>query len=525
MIHPESCPHLVLGLPTHASRTDLTTGFARTSRRVRTSTASPFSIDQLTAALSQLESLRDDRPFALQLAVPADPSTMLEVSIRLNEIILDVSSDLDSYLGVTPGQEESVKWALLFLNASIHRLLQWDWEKAQSYAKECLRLSRNETVRDEALNISAIALAMQGEADRAILALEKAVEGKWNLNLQSNLAVIAGDHNPELAVRQMAFIIKGAGTGEDRLAACKLAIELWRKYVDKIGIDEDELAPPTLVIEASQNLLADPALAEEAFFDLGFFLALTDGEGLIQSGVLDRSRHKTSPSAELIRARAQGIDEFVTKLIPIVKRDSENRTWLSDEVDKMVSACVAAMLNSEPSPGAAALAMQLISDGLDYSSPQRILVRCLFIGEIAPMFQDGESRPQEKFIAWIKDARNSMTKIITTDEQKTFINNLLDGAGDTLTAIFLNTFAKESSQIDNIATSLRIRMTGFFNRLSADKNAVFKAASLVRDWCRDVERICSQLTAVVHDPELKDGLATFRRIASQLSSDMSKYGR
>ena len=70
-------PYLVLGVPYGADRARVTRSFARRSRRARRDDAFPYSLEDLTWALHQIEANIDDPTAAIDhFRVPADPSQL-----------------------------------------------------------------------------------------------------------------------------------------------------------------------------------------------------------------------------------------------------------------------------------------------------------------------------------------------------------------------------------------------------------------------------------------------------------------
>ena len=221
LLNSKSAPHLLLGVQSDAHSSDAMVGFARASKRVKTSESAPFTIEDLTSALSEFETLDRAQEFGLRYSVPANPSVFdVEASFIYKKAVLKQSDDLTVVLIEDISEEQKEKAGRTFLSSSVNSLLQWNWHLAVQHARSCLRLSNNEDERDEALNILAASLAMLGEGLKAIDALKKAVEGRWNLALQTNLALLATEIEPELAVAHMSYLVDGATTEAEKLKTC-----------------------------------------------------------------------------------------------------------------------------------------------------------------------------------------------------------------------------------------------------------------------------------------------------------------
>ena len=527
MLKPDTCPHLVLGLSSHVGRNEAAAGFARASRRVRTGANAPFTIEDLTSALSRIEGSRDDRAIRFEYALPADPRVhKTNLRLTLDSGSFSEKDDLESLMGLANYGKPPEAVGFLFLNAAIHRALMWEWDVAARYSRESLRLSRQEEVRDEALNVLAISLAMQGDMQRAIDALRKAVEGRWVLGLQTNLSIIAAEQDRELAIRQMAFLISGERDPVKRLAACRLAIAMWERFQeDLFGDDVDHDAPPHEILHASRLLLADPSLTEEDFYDLGSFLARIDPSALKHSRSIDVSPHRKSPSGQLIVHKMEDFSTFVDNLVPLASRYGKTHPWIVDELDGLVRAC-AGMLAREPkSAGPAGIGLALVSKGLDCSNLDRVILRGLMLRTLMMSFDDPEERPNEDAIRWLEDARRSVPTLNLVDEQREFAHLILENAGTLLSIVFLQSYLHEGEQVEVMVHQINARMGSFMNRLGTDRNAVGNVASMITTWCSDVDRIFARLVLLTDDVDVKADLTRTRTRAREIQTQMNRYAR
>lgn len=527
MLKPTSCPHLVLGISSHVGRQDAAAGFARASRRVRHMSHPPFSIEDLTSALSQVESHRDDKAIKFEYALPADPRVhKTSLRLPLDGGMFSESDDLSPLIGQSNFGKPPEAVGFLFLNAAIHQALLWEWATAATYARECLRLSRQEEVRDEALNVLAVSLAMQGDNERAIDALKKAVEGRWTLGLQTNLSILAAEQDQQLAIRQMAFLISGERDPAKRLAACRLAIAMWEKFQeDMFGEDVDHDDPPHEILHASRLLLADPSLAEEDFYDLGSFLARIDPAALKHSRSIDVSPHRKSPSGQLILHKLEDFSTFVDNLVPLASRYGKTHPWITDELDGLVRACVGMLVREPESAGAAGIALALVSKGLDCSNLDRVILRGLMLRTLMMSFDDPEQRPNEDTIRWLEDARRSVPTLNLVDEQREFAHLILENAGTLLSIVFLQSYLHEGEQVEVMVHQINARMGTFMNRLGTDRNAVGNVASMITTWCSDVDRIFARLVLLTDDVDIKTDLTRTRTRAREIQTQMNRYAR
>lgn len=68
----KTAPHLVLGIESGASQNDAVRGFALRSRKVKADLSLPFSIEDLTAALSEIQQGSRDGAIHLRYSIPCD---------------------------------------------------------------------------------------------------------------------------------------------------------------------------------------------------------------------------------------------------------------------------------------------------------------------------------------------------------------------------------------------------------------------------------------------------------------------
>lgn len=71
-------PYLILGVPFGTDRDDARRSFALAARRLRRSPDGPYSVEDLTWALNEIESLQNNPEYLVDVfRVPADPSAFL----------------------------------------------------------------------------------------------------------------------------------------------------------------------------------------------------------------------------------------------------------------------------------------------------------------------------------------------------------------------------------------------------------------------------------------------------------------
>jgi len=388
MIPIEHAPRLVLGLASDAPEDDATPAFARASRRLKASPDAPFEVKDLTTALSHIEGHARDANF-FEYKVPADPSVLTAVGI----------ADSDGAARET-------------LSRSIDAVLTWNWLEAVDLAKDVLRQTQDEALRDEALNVLAASHAMLGNTESAIAALQQAVEGQWNYALQQNLGVLAVDHDPELAAHQATFWLDAADTREDRERAIRLVLNTWAQLED----DEEEWDLPGRIRDSFRTALGQD-LNHDTFSLLGMFLARTDGQWVAQASHWGTSPHMSSETAAMILARAEGFEEYMDFLVATVHSTHEETVQARNG---MISNLIDSMWQEESAMGAAGFAMALIDGGLPCSSINYALLRILTVQEIVLYMRQNGGEPKDEFVTWLHDAGSFLKDIDDTELRDSF---------------------------------------------------------------------------------------------------------
>ena len=519
------CPHVVLGIPTHADREAASIAFARAARRVRNNASSPFSISDLTGALAQIEANSGDQPYRLQYALPADPRVYRPGHrLVLTDGPHDETSDLDPLFDFDVSDQQRPALGFLFLNAAIFRLFQWEWTRAEAYAKQCLKLSTQEEVRDEALNVIALSLAIRGQFAPAIDALRKATEGQWTLGLQVNLSILNYETDPRAAIRQMAFLISGERDSQRRLKACRLAIELWRRNeqaLSQSGHDQ----PPYEVLHASRLLLADAEISEEDFYQLGNFLAQTDPDALKHSRCVEVSPHRRTPSGALILARMDGFDEFLKRLVSATPSEETLRPWIRQDLDNMIHAAVGLFAEDPKSGVATSVSLCLVTSGLDNTSLDRVLLKGLLVQALVSLCESPDECPKEDTINWLSEAKMGLRNLQLVDEQQELAVNVLQVSSSQLGIAFLRSNIELGQQAEGMVNRVSEVIGSARHSSMINRGAVRDALSGVFEWMRSVETLFPRLIALADDTQVKNHLQDFLQSTQALRQYAETFTR
>ena len=504
-------------------------GFARASKRVKTSESAPFTIEDLTSALSEFETLDRAQEFGLRYSVPANPSVFdVEASFIYKKAVLKQSDDLTVVLIEDISEEQKEKAGRTFLSSSVNSLLQWNWHLAVQHARSCLRLSNNEDERDEALNILAASLAMLGEGLKAIDALKKAVEGRWNLALQTNLALLATEIEPELAVAHMSYLVDGATTEAEKLKTCFLAISLWRRSQEKTtgSSDQDDFEPlPRSLIESMVHFVVSREISEENFYLLGKFLAQVDSKNIASLNLIRRSHYANTVSATLIEARASGLFEFHAKIAKIAGRFDLSRPWINDEVNDCVrqinTAIVDSSSDSENFGSFFTIGYTYLEDGLDCSSQERILLRAIQAYFVLQVLDTESDVPAPKFIMWLAEAKREADKNYCkmSEEQKEFCLKIIGDAADRIALRYYSTQIEIAAESADASNTLETRTTGFFNNLTTNRTENRRVAVAVSECCRNALQDLNPCVPLIADEEIKSAV---KELVLSLNKSLNK---
>ena len=524
-----NAPHIILGVHSNADDGAIMSAFAMRSKRIKSEPNSIFTIQDLTTALDTIQKKNSDSSHSLRYRVPADPRVITRTAtFSIEGVEYQFTSDFSNIdVALIEGSERE-NAAHTFLYASLDELLKWNFEKSIDLAKVCLRISQDEDLRDEALNILAANLAFTGEANRSVDALKKAVEGRWNLALQTNLALIATEQEPALAVNQMSFLIDGAQTIEEKLTATRIAIALWRQTqsAETGSNDEDDFSPlPQQLLQSMYSLISHASISEEDFFDIGMFLARVDSEKFIASKAIDMSAHWNTLCAEALRLRAKGIFEFISDLVTISSRDTRNeKPWLQNEVNELVEMLNSRLTGEDENGMGVSFAFKFLEQGLDCSNFVRTALRPLLIAGISETL-GATDQPNDKFLVWHQEAGNAISQnTFKADEERlSLLQSIHSDAGNTLGFLYHRGLIAEGRDIENAANSVKQRMSGLMNKLTANKPAIRSLSNDILNACDSCVKTYNDIIPIVSDSDLETEMKNIRKALLNIRAEIQRF--
>ncbi len=515
MFTAENCPYIVVGVPAFAPKSEASLGFALATRRSKTLSDPPFGVQELTSALSRIES--GETGNQLMYAVPADfelftsPTPQLSTSngVLSSSQLLEMSDQQ-----LTDADRERV--ASLRLRAGLEELLKWEWVLSEDLLKACLRISKDERIRDEALNLIAACLVMNGEMDRAIQALSKAVEGQWNLRLQANLAILALEVDPKRAIDQMSFLVDGASGTIEKLAAIRMAIGLWRQVQqEELGTtDDEEFDPlPERLLRSFVDTLMSKDISEEDFFDLGIFLARVAPTSVTRES-LSRTEYRGRSSAEIIFARSCEFSHYIDNVVRLSYLDKNRPSFVDAHIDGLVEEVCQSLFDDQTN--LAAIAFSFLEQGLGVETMNRVWLRGALVLSLPRVLED-DAAPNEQFLPWLRAAKLNYKKLSIPVELLEMTTEMLNNASDVLLQLQLREFFELASEVEAAANRINQQMSGFFNRLGADKNAIREISSTGLNWCNVQLSMFAEFEALgLTDLELRKEVNELRNATNQL---------
>jgi hypothetical protein len=520
---PDLAPHLYLGVASHSSKADCGTGFALATRRLKASASTSITIQDLTSALSAAEQ-GSDSEFRLVYAVPANPrivSSAESIDILGRRFGLEDRLESVSINGLTHEDVERV--CSFLLKCAMVRLWSWEWDGAASAAQQCLRYSRDEDVRDEALNLLAASLAMRGEVGKAIDALKQAVAGRWNLNLQGNLVLLASAESPELAVEHLAHFVLGARTPRERLGASRMAVSIWSRVSEK-NVGGTNTPMPRQVIDSFYELLKQSGINEEEFFDLGLFLVDTDDNKRKVSDTIRASAHWQTPSARLLSSHVESFDAFSIALVEAENRgELSTRPWLSAKLNEMVQTLNQMFVSDDVENKPVGFAYGLIDNGLRCNTIERVSLLAFMVWHLRDVFTDENQVPKDEFANWIVAAHN-LTRSREAlpwqnEEHHDLVKGFVQSALNALTFLYYRGYWNMAIQVEtDVQSVLRESQRWFPNR-----EGLRQSAQGIVSWADGVQASLGPLHSRCNDAELKPHVDKLLGFVKQFRGSVSSY--
>jgi hypothetical protein len=282
------------------------------------------AVELLALAGRALEAVRSGATTNLPAPVVRDPTlwTMFAAHAQRGQL----SPDADTRAAAP----ELAQWC------DLQRLvgLLWDerWSDAVLLGEKLTSGLDRERQEDEALNLTAYALARLDRGDEAIALLERAMAGSYTEALLVNLSVVASRAKPDVAAAHFARIVNEAPTRDLQIAALRRAVEVWQTASTAPTFPADLVRPLEVV-------LSGPCTVEDyaAFASLAAAVAPRTMLALPDPGGERSPIHRVQRA----QARLAEDDDFNTKDLATefvaVFRQVGRPPWFTAEWDDLMS--------------------------------------------------------------------------------------------------------------------------------------------------------------------------------------------
>lgn len=403
---------------------------------------------------------------------------------------------------------------LAALHVSRSKLFEWDWIGAAGAARDGLRTAKREAVRDELLNVLACSLWMQGRPEQALSALDSALEGEYSDALLTNAAVVATELEHSEAVDRFVRLAEEAVGPQQRALAAEKALILWKRDDARLW-EEDSDDIPEEIIEVLRLLIAEP-IDDERYERVLRVLAENDEEWLAAQPIAAFGAHSGKPMVRVLKARAEGIDKFITALGNEL-RDAKGgaEPWVEGERDSLVEAAIGVLIENITEVGAAVFGMTIVEAKLPMKPVQRVPLVCLTVTAISMSMDGSEGEPKDIFIDWVLNARSELSSLDTDDRER--MSSMVTLAGESLARSYAGARSQQLDQavdfFNGILDKLRV-----IPAYQVNHQAVQELMSPISALCRESWDILNKVRPLVSDPDLLRWVDSVMAHASELGN-------
>ena len=366
---------------------------------------------------------------AAEIASWISDSTVRQATLNsFLPIIHDQVADIQSSTSKT-GVVAELK-ARACLQDALEKIFSAQWERALISAKQVLRITNQEDIRDEALNLLACAQWQLGQDERAIDALLHALEGEYNASLQTNIGVVAANLEPQIAAEYLGELSIEAPTTELKYAALIRGVSIWSR-----GLSEDDESPmPELLSMATRNLavssLDSNDLSDEKLWPVLYTLAVHDSVWL-KTNLLHR--RISTPQKQIVQvalARTEGPIEFV-KAVGQLKDNSS--PWCAKQRRDLVDLVLRIQSNMPFSQFAIIMGMELLETDIELIPVDGVRLRLHNVLGICKRLDNEGSEPADNIKTIFFEAAAIFTNQCSAQEQLD-LRKMLEIAGSGLLA-------------------------------------------------------------------------------------------
>lgn len=405
------------------------------------------------------------------------------------------------------------------LSRSVHALYEWRWDDARSIAKNGLRITKREDVRDELLNVMACALWLQGETEAALAALDTALGGEYTDALLLNASVVASELDHHTARDRLVRIAREAPSAHQRAMAAERALILWVNDDARIWEEDDETLP--VEIRDSLRALIRESLPEDRHRRIVKVLASHDDDWLASQPDSAFGAHANSPSTRIFKARAAGLDDFAKALAAELKR-GDPPEWVVRERDSVVDAAIEVLFERNDELSAAIFGLTLIDAGLPMPTEQRVPLKCLTVASIAANVNPKESEPKERFIDFIIESHAELASVDAEDQER--LASLVTIAAERLAAAYFGFRYNEFDEAIDAYNAMMAKIRTIPSR-NLNRQVVRDAFGPISGFCSDTWDIFHRLRPYLEDEKLTEAVTAMMSQASDMSHRIAAVTR
>jgi hypothetical protein len=167
-------------------------------------------------------------------------------------------------------------------------------------------------------------------------------------------------------------------------------------------------------------------------------------------------------------------------------------------------------------------AFKMLQNGLDCSNLVRIGLRFLLMSQLHTQLKE-KAPPSDDFFRWHEEASRQMEKLSLTTEQRELFGRMRDEAGNKLGVLTHVALIDLYPTVERAANQIIQKMSGFFNRLTADKSAIGSAAGRIVSGCQEAIRVYERAIPLVTDSDIRKSMIDVKGYFQQVLQRMNDY--
>ncbi len=390
-------------------------------------------------------------------------------------------------------QARFVAWAAL--RSSKKAIFEWREDEALQLAKKVLEMSREEVLRDEALNLIA---AVHWHAERekeAIRAIKTALDGLYTTSLQVNGVVVASTASAKDGIEIMAGLITDAPDLNLRLSAARRVMAL---YSD----DGNEGLSTATTTRALRDLAKQPMPFDD-FLPMAEFLCEHDATWMQGRNAFKQSPHRNRPETKVLQARAKGLSEMFKALSTQLRADPRNE-WLRNQREMWLRILIRNLATEPDVLVSASLGYEILDSRMPMDAADNVILTLLCAREFTFVIDTDEACLRDDRV---DGAIAAMKRLESLDwEDKERIREVCDACIGTIATHVMTFYGKQL--VDNTPHAFLPDAT---NRQRVREGSY---------WCRQGLEAAEKLLPVIRNYESKMAV---RNVISTLRGTLASF--